>query len=96
MNNELLVEVMKHYIRCSNSSKDNSSLPILDNYQSHLSTEVMDVAKDNGVNILTPPPHPTHILKKFQPLDVGLFSRFKHYHSALKSKILHTKAIHFQ
>jgi hypothetical protein len=52
MNSELFVEVIKHYILCSNSSKDN--------YQSHLSTEVTDVAKDKGVIILTPPPSHTH------------------------------------
>jgi hypothetical protein len=90
---ELFVEVMKHYIRCWNS-KDNSSLPNLDKYQSHLSIEVIDVAMDKWIIMLTLPPTHTHISKKLHSPYVGLFSPFiQHYHSALNSKILHTKAI---
>jgi hypothetical protein len=104
LNSKLLVEVMKHYIWCSNSSKNNSLLPILDNYQSHISIEVMDVAKDKGVIMLTlPQTPPTHThFKETSASGCGLFSALKrHYYSAMNSKILHTKAIlsvihHFQ
>lgn len=57
MNSELFVEVMKHFIRCSNSSKEKPTLLILDNHESHLSIEAVDLAKENGVIMLTIPPH---------------------------------------
>jgi hypothetical protein len=73
-NSELSVEVMKHYIQRSDSSKDNLSLLILDNYESHNSTETIDIVKDKGVVLLSLPPHTSN---KLQPLDVRVFSSFK-------------------
>jgi hypothetical protein len=49
MNRELFVEVTKHYIWCSNSSKDETVLLILDNHENHPSTEAVNVARDKGV-----------------------------------------------
>lgn len=57
INSELFVEVMEHFIRCSSSSKDSHWLQILDSHERHFSTEVIDVAKDKGVIVLTLPPH---------------------------------------
>lgn len=62
-------EVMEHFIKHSCSSKDNPSL-LYDNHESHLSIRVLDLAKENGVTIVTFPPHSTN---KLQPLDVGIF-----------------------
>ncbi|XP_064641955.1 uncharacterized protein LOC135496524 [Lineus longissimus] len=76
MNSELFSEVMDHYIHHTNSSKDNPSLLIYDNHESHLSLQVIDKAKENGVTILTLPPHSSN---KMQPLDVGIFKPFKTY-----------------
>lgn len=91
MNSELFVEVMKHFIRCSNSSKEKPTLLILDNHESHLSIEAVDLAKENGVIMLTIPPHTSNWL---QPLDVGVFSSFKaNYYSALNSKLLQNKGV---
>ena len=48
----------------------------LDNHDTHLSIETIDIAKDNGVVIQTLPPHSSH---KVQPLDrsvYGLFTAF--------------------
>lgn len=91
MNSELFVEVMKHFIRCSNSSKEKPTLLILDNHESHLSIEAVDLAKENGVIMLTIPPHTSN---RLQPLDVGVFSSFKsNYYSALNSKLLQNKGV---
>lgn len=79
MNTDLFVEVMKHYIKHSSSSLLNPSLLIFDNHESHLSLEVLNLAKKNGVTILTLPPHTTH---KTQPLDVGVMKPFKDYYNA--------------
>jgi hypothetical protein len=47
---ELSAEIMKHYIQCSDTSQNNSSLQSLDNYESHLSSEVTHIAKNKEVS----------------------------------------------
>lgn len=79
MNGELFIEVMRHFVKHSSSSKDNPSLLIMDNHESHLTIQTLDIAKDNGVTVLTLPPHTTH---KTQPLDVGVMKPFKDYFNA--------------
>ena len=56
-----------------------SARPVLliqDGHSSHISLELIDLAKQNGVHLLCLPAHTTHVL---QPLDVGVFSSFKHH-----------------
>ncbi|KAJ8732554.1 hypothetical protein PYW07_015153 [Mythimna separata] len=83
MTSELFVDVMKHFIKHSAASPDNPALLILDNHESHLSIEALELAKSSGVTILTLHPHTT---AKMQPLDVGLNAPFKvYYNSAIDS-----------
>ncbi|KAJ8911223.1 hypothetical protein NQ315_014935 [Exocentrus adspersus] len=56
---------------------DNPSLIIFDNHESHLSLEVIKLAKRSGVEILTLPLHSSN---KLQPLDVGVFGPFQSYY----------------
>lgn len=79
MNAEIFVEVMQHFVKHTCASKQNPALLILDNHESHLSLEALDLAKSSGVTILTVPPHTT---AKLQPLDVGLNGPFKTYYNA--------------
>ena len=66
-------------VRCS---VDSPVLLLLDNHDSHLSIDVLDYAKANGVVVLSFPPHCSH---RLQPLDVSIFGPFKkYYNSALK------------
>ncbi|CAH2095091.1 unnamed protein product [Euphydryas editha] len=86
MTSDLFVEVMKHFIKCSSTTPENPCLLIMDNHESHLSIEALDLAKQSGVVILTFHPHTTH---KLQPLDVGLMGPLKtYYYSALESWML--------
>lgn len=64
------VKWMNHFIRYSHSSKVNPTLLLLDNHSSHMSVEAIDLALENGVHMLTFPPHCSH---KLQPLDVSVF-----------------------
>ena len=61
-----------------NISKENPGLLLLDNDQSHISLEVINIAEENGLNILTFPPHGSH---RLQPLDIFLFGSFKAFYS---------------
>lgn len=67
-------DFMDHFIKHSYSSKANPTLLLLDNHTSHLSIAAIDKAIDNGITMLTFPPHCTH---RLQPLDNGFFSPVK-------------------
>lgn len=87
MTSELFPSVMRHFISHSNSSKDNPSVLIYDNHESHLTIATLNLAKNSGVTIVTLPPHCSN---KLQPLDVSVFYSFKsHYNAAADSWLLH-------
>lgn len=51
---------------------------ILDGFGSHFTYEIWLLAQENKIALFVLPPHSTHIT---QPLDVGCFQPFKHYHT---------------
>ena len=55
-------------------SQENRHLLILDGYGSHVTLEVVQKAKAEGLDIITLPSHTSH---KLQPLDVSIFKSFK-------------------
>lgn len=65
---------MKHFIRHVRPSKDRKVLLLLDNHSSHLSINALKLAKENGIIMLSFPPHCSH---KLQPLDRSVFGPFK-------------------
>ena len=58
---------------------------IQDGHASHISIELIELARSNGVHILCLPAHTTHLL---QPLDVGVFKSFKVFFSKACSSYL--------
>lgn len=87
MNGEIFPSVMKHFVKYSGSSKENPTILIFDNHESHLTIVTLNIAKDNGVTIITLPPHCSH---KLQPLDISIFAPLKaYYNSAVDSWLLH-------
>ena len=58
-------------------------LLILDNHEAHMSIDFIDSASENGVIVLTIPPHTSH---KIQPLDMTVYGPFKrHYNHEIDS-----------
>lgn len=91
MNTELFPKVMTHFVKITGSSKDNPCLLIVDNHDSHLAPEALNIAKDNGVTLLTIPPHTSH---KLQPLDVSVFGPLQtFYNAALDSWMLRNHGV---
>ena len=80
MTTDLFAESMRHFVKFMNVSKDNPAVLLMDNHISHLSIAAIDIAKENGLTLLTFPPKCSH---KLQPLDVGVYSPFKRYYSSL-------------
>lgn len=70
-------EFLKHFIKYVKPSKDDKVLMILDNHESHLSINIIDLAIENGIVMLTFPPHTSH---KLQPLDRTVFGPLKKYY----------------
>nr|CAI5825314.1 unnamed protein product [Callosobruchus analis] len=61
----------KNHVR---PSKENMVLLLLDNYALHTEVKNINFCKENGIILLTFPPHCTH---KLQPMDRAIFGPFK-------------------
>ena len=70
---------LQHFLKHMNCSKENSAVLLMDNHISHLSIEAIDIAKENGLILLTFPPHCSH---RLQPLDIGVYGPFKRYYAS--------------
>lgn len=79
MNADIFQEWMKHFIKCTKCSPGHPVLLLLDNHESHLSIASLELAKSNGITMVTFPPHTSH---KFQPLDVSVYGPLKRRYNA--------------
>jgi hypothetical protein len=70
------VQFMNHFIRHVRPTKNNKVELFLDNHSSHLSIDVLNIAKDNGIVMISFPPHCSH---KLQPLHRRIFGPLKRY-----------------
>jgi DDE superfamily endonuclease len=70
---------LKHFIRCTNSGPTAPrKLLLYDGHGSHDTKEFKELAAANNIILYMFPPYLTYIL---QPLDVGCFQTYKHFHS---------------
>ncbi|KAF2886539.1 hypothetical protein ILUMI_19634 [Ignelater luminosus] len=69
-------QFIQHFIKHVKPSNEHRVLLVLDNHSSHLHVETLNLAKENGIVMLSFPPHFSH---KSQPLDVSVFGPFKKY-----------------
>lgn len=84
LNGDFILQ-LKVFQKTTNASKQNKKLLIVDNHASHISYEAALFADENGIIILTLPPHSTHVL---MPLDVGCFGPFQNYYRSELHKAL--------
>jgi len=68
------IEWFKHFLKHVKPSTDQPVMLLLDNLETHLSLEFIDMAKENGVTVVTFSPHTSH---KLQPLDISVYGPFK-------------------
>ena len=78
-------EFMKHFIKHTKCSKDRPVILILDNHDSHISIETIDLSKENGVTLLTLSPHCSH---KLQPLDRSVYGTFKTFYNQVSNAFM--------
>lgn len=74
INENLFCDWLHHFIYFTKASKETPVLLILNNYESHISLESFMICRDNGINLITLPPHTSH---KLQPLDLTFFGPLK-------------------
>jgi len=73
MTEDHFVRYVKHFIANVKPSKERTVILLLDNHDSHLS---IDYYKQNGVTVVSFPPHSSH---KLQPLEVSVCRSLKTY-----------------
>src|SRR2546421_1481481 len=79
INDEVGLEWAKHFLHYSaRSQKGAVRMLLFDGFDSHCTKEFLEVLEDNKVIPYRLPPHATHLL---QPLDVGVFQPYKHWHA---------------
>lgn len=67
---------LNHFAKHARSSREKPVLLILDNHESHLSLKGISFCKENGVVVISLPPHCSH---KLQPLDRSVYGPLKKY-----------------
>ncbi|XP_018572510.1 uncharacterized protein LOC108911918 [Anoplophora glabripennis] len=88
MTAELFMDVLKHIVHHVLPTKEIPVLLFIDNHKSHISLPALCFCKENGIVVLSFPPHCSH---KLQPLDVGVYGPFK---AMLKSAFNNHMATH--
>ena len=63
-------------LRCT---RDHQVLVVVDNHASHMSLSVINYCRENGVALLTYPPHTSH---RLQPLDISVYGPFKRFYNS--------------
>ena len=81
MTGELFLETLKHLREKTYCSVDNKILLIMDNAECHMNIQAVEYAIQNGIVIVTLPPHTT---AKLQPLDVSMYGPFKNCLKAIQ------------
>lgn len=74
---EIFVHFLNHFIKHAHPTKGNKTLILMDNHETRVSIQAITKAKENGIVLLTIPPHTSH---KLQPLDRGVFDPFQSYY----------------
>lgn len=80
MNGECFLETLQHVKAMTYCSVDNKIMLVMDNAECHMSIHAIEYAINNGIVIVTLPPHTT---AKLQPLDVTVYGPFKTHLRAL-------------
>jgi len=78
MTSEAFVKYLQHVVTHTRPSRDDPILMILDNHASHIGLQAVEFCRDNGIMMVSIPPHCSH---RLQPLDISFFAALKTYYS---------------
>ncbi|KAK9702334.1 DDE superfamily endonuclease [Popillia japonica] len=72
-----LMHTTFHFARYAHPSKENPVLLVVDNHTSHISLQSIEFCRENGIIMISLPPHTTH---RMQLLDVAFYGPLKTYY----------------
>ena len=77
-NDDIAIHFLKHFIKHTDAGPHSEwKLLLMDNHGSHETDEFLTLANDNHILSYPLISHLTHCM---QPLDVGVFQPYKHWH----------------
>lgn len=79
MNKEIFLQVMKHFVDHVRPTSEYPAVLVYDNHESHVQAELIKMARENNIHIVTIPPHTS---SKLQPLDVSVYKSLKNFYNA--------------
>ena len=86
IDSNLFLKWLKHFVTITNSTPASPHLLILDGHDSHKSLDAVIFCRENGVEMLSLPPHTSH---RLQPLDRTFFKSLKsNYRHAIESWLI--------
>lgn len=74
MQEEELLLFLSHFVKHTKVTAERKALLLLENHSWHISVQAVSFCKDNGIVLLTLPPHCSH---KLQPLNRTVYGSFK-------------------
>lgn len=84
-NESMFVIFLQHFIKYAKPTKERPVIILMDNHESHISVSAIQMAKDNGVKLITLHPHTSNHM---QPLDKSVFGPFKTYFNTAANELL--------
>lgn len=78
MTGDNFIEFLQHFVKHAKCNPEHKALIIMDNHESHITLGSLKYSKDNGIVLLTLPPHCSH---RLQPLDVTVYFPFQNAYS---------------
>lgn len=84
-NESMFVIFLQHFIKYAKPTKERPVILLMDNHESHISVSAIQLAKDNGVKLITLHPHTSNHM---QPLDKSVFGPFKTYFNTAANELL--------
>ena len=87
INGDLYLKWLEHFIKYTAASVNRKVLLIVDNHESHITLQACELCRNNGVVVVSLPPHCSH---KLQPLDLSVFSSLKTAYYRRCSEWLHS------
>lgn len=90
INENLFFDWLQHFSNNTKPTQADPILLILDNHSSHISVRIYNYCRENGITLLSLPPHTSH---RLQPLDLTFFSPLKSSFYRECSLFLKTKSI---
>ena len=92
-NNQIGIEFLKHFIENSDAGPDADwKLMLMDNHESHCIHEFVTLANDNHIRPYSLIFHLTHCM---QPLNVGVFQTYKHWHKIAIRQTISTSFVKY-